>query len=107
MGEVAFFESVEVVFGLPEGAVEIKAAGLVFDDEFALPEKVDVAAFAVGLLTGVSKVAMRRRVMPKTLKKASQKDFASASSEDSSFHSREKAVALARISFQDKGMLLL
>jgi hypothetical protein len=44
-------------------------------------------------LTGSSELAMRRRVIPNILKKASQNDLASASSRDSVSHSFEKALA--------------
>ena len=45
-----------------------------------------------------------RRCWPKTWKKASQKDFASASSRVSSRHSLEKAMARCLISFQESGI---
>ncbi len=55
-------------------------------------------------LTGCSKVATRRRGTPNTVKKASQNDFASASSDDSFAHSWENFRARSLISFHDKGM---
>jgi hypothetical protein len=58
-------------------------------------------------LTGSSKLAMRRRVMPNTLKKASQNDLATTSSRDSVYHSFEKALARVLISFHESGMLTL
>ena len=54
--------------------------------------------------TGASKEATRRLVMPKTLKKPSQKLLASASSEHSVAHSRLKARERSRISFQESGI---
>ncbi|HNW11157.1 MAG TPA: hypothetical protein PLK28_05785 [Candidatus Rifleibacterium sp.] len=62
--------------------------------------------FAPSFLTGSSNEATRLRVMPKTLKKPSQKDLASASSDDSVSHSFEKATARLLISFQLKGMII-
>ena len=47
---------------------------------------------------------MRRRVIPKTLKNASQKLLASASSDFALSHSLENSTARARISFQLNGM---
>ena len=47
-----------------------------------------------GPRTGSSKLATVRRLMPKTEKKASQKDLASASSRSTPSQSREKAMAL-------------
>ena len=58
-------------------------------------------------LTGSSKLATRRRVIPNTLKKASQKDLASASSRDSCSHSLEKALARVLISFHESGIFSL
>jgi hypothetical protein len=49
-------------------------------------------------------LATRRRDTPKTSKKPSQNDLASASSDDSSAHSREKRRARSLISFQLSGM---
>ena len=54
--------------------------------------------------TGSSKLATARRLRPKTLKKASQKDLASAVSRVSWAQSREKAMARDLISFQLSGM---
>ncbi len=58
----------------------------------------------VARVTGVSKVATRRRCTPKTLKKPSQNDLASASSLDSSAHSLANSKARRLISFSDNGM---
>nr|WP_236721386.1 hypothetical protein [Trichormus sp. NMC-1] len=55
-------------------------------------------------LTDCSNVATRRREIPKTLKKPSQNDFPSASSEVSYSHSWEKAIARLLISFQLNGI---
>jgi hypothetical protein len=57
-------------------------------------------------LTGSSKLAMRLRVMPNTLKNASQNDLASVSSRLSSCHSLENVVARDYISFQDSAILI-
>src|SRR4051812_43173966 len=65
------------------------------------------SAFGEGLgvrFTACSKVATLLRLIPKMLKKSSQKDLASASSLTSSFHSRVKAMALLLISFQLNGI---
>ncbi len=45
-------------------------------------------------LTGSSKLATVRRLIPKTAKNASQKDLASASSRETPAHSLAKATAL-------------
>src|SRR5690606_38511520 len=43
-------QAVEVVAGLGVGAVQVLAAGLVLDQQHALPEQVDVAVLAIELL---------------------------------------------------------
>jgi len=60
--------------------------------------------FPESFLTGSSKLATVRRLRPKTAKKPSQNDLASASYRDSIAHSREKAMAFWRISFHEMGM---
>ena len=53
--EVALLQAVEVVGGLMEGAIKIKAARFVLDEDDAFPEQVDEAAFAVGFDHGLFK----------------------------------------------------
>lgn len=49
-GQVALLQTGEVVEGLGGCPVEVFAAALVFDEQDALPQQVDVAALAVALL---------------------------------------------------------
>jgi len=76
----------------------------VLDEQDALPEQVDVAAVAVRFLDRRLERGDPPLVMPNTLKKASQKLLASASSDDSSAHSFENVRAFVLISFQLSGI---
>lgn len=104
LGKVAFLQPGKIIGSLLEGTIQILASRFVLDQDDAFPQEVDVPRVPVGCLTGCSNDASRRRVMPKTLKNPSQKDFASVSSEASVAHSSEKAIARTRISFQEWGM---
>lgn len=75
-------------------------------DEFIRPEPAPEPLRRVPLsfLTGSSKLATVRRLIPKTVKNASQNDFASASSRESLAHSLLNAMALWRISFHEMGI---
>ena len=70
------------------------------DDVREINENIRTLPFDSKYKIYIIKRSQKQRDIPKMLKKESQKDFASARSQSTSFHSLENSIALLFISFQ-------
>ena len=75
-----------------------------FDEQDSFPEEIDIATVTIGFFDGLLESRNSPARETKDRKKASQNDFASASSDDSSAHSWENVSARSLISFHDNGI---